>query len=222
MRDHPHHTLEGVVGDDLFPEVDVALRAGRHVDQGQFEWYAFLSDAQPVLEALYRRYGWELIRVHDGYFYLRPLASRVRRRQLGAAAMLAGQALAYMFLDPATVQAAGVVTRDQVLELLVNLVGEHRLLEALNPRRRRRDPRTQEALVRQEMDRALRSLESLGFIELLDEAALRLRLPLLRFAEPVKGLGDAREALARLVAHGDVTVEAAPAGSEAEDEEDEP
>ena len=213
-------SLEGVVGDALFPEVDAALRTGRHVDQEQFEWYTFLADSQATLEAFYRRYGWELIRVHEGYFYLRPVASRVRRRQLNVATMLAGQALAYMFLDPATVQAAGVVSRDQVLQLLANLVGEERLLEALNPRRRRRDPRTQEALVRQEMDRALRTLEALGFIDLLDETRLRLRAPLLRFADPVKGMGDPREALARLVACGDATVEASP--TEPEEEDDEP
>ena len=199
--------LQDVVGDDLFPEVDVALRAGRHVDQEDFEWYAFLVDAQPLLEPFYRRYGWELVRVHDGFFYLRPAVAKVRRRQISVAAMLAGQALAYLYLDPATLQASGLVARDQVLEILVNLVGQDRLLEALNPRRRRRDSRVEEAQARLEMDRAFRALEALGFIQVVDDVHLRLRLPLLRFVEPVRGLGDPREALARMVSCGDATVE---------------
>jgi chromosome partition protein MukE len=54
--------------------VDIALRRGRHIDLDDSEWFAFLTEAQPFLEAFYRRFGCELIKVEDGYFYLLPSA----------------------------------------------------------------------------------------------------------------------------------------------------
>jgi chromosome partition protein MukE len=196
-------TLHEVIEDELFPQVDLWLRSGRHVDQDDFAAYAWLCHGQAVLETFYRRFGWELIRSGEGYFYLRPVHARLRRRRLGMAEMLVGQALAYLFLDPVTVESAGVVSRPQVFEILVNLVGEEKLKLALFPRRRRRDQRTEDLQVRQEFDRALRHLYALGFIDLVDEG-IRLRAPLMRFAEVVKGLDDPRAALERLIARGDV------------------
>lgn len=207
-------SLQAVIEDVLFPQVDLSLRAGRHIDQDDFAAYAFLSEGQAALETFYRRYGWDLIRSTEGFFYLRPTSTKLRRRRLGIAEMLVGQSLAYLFLDPATLEAAGVVSRTQVFEILVNLVGEERLKLALFPRRRRRDQRTEDVQVRQEFDRALRTLQSLGFIDFVDEQ-VRLRQPLMRFVEVVKGLSDPRESLARLVAHGEAELVDEP-----DDEED--
>jgi chromosome partition protein MukE len=47
-------------------------------------------------------------------------------------------------------------------------------------------------------------LASLGFIEILDDEHLRLRSPLLRFADPVRGLSDINAALERLIARGEI------------------
>jgi chromosome partition protein MukE len=206
MTDHGYAHLEEVIRDPIFPEVDLALRAGQHVDSDDTDRFAFLVAAQPHLEPLYLRYGAELIRAPDGFFFLLPRGDRLGRRHLSTGEMLLGQTLALMYLDPATVQAAGVVSRAQALELLANLVGEQRLITALNPRRRRHHEHVAHELARKELDRALRSLSALGFIELLDDEKVRLRTLLMRFAEPVRGLSDPSAALQRLARKGLVDI----------------
>lgn len=208
MIEHPYQSLEDVVQDEVFPDVDLALRKGRHIDLDDPEWFAFLSEAQPFLETFYRRYGCELVKVADGYFYLLPSGDRLGRRQLTPGEMLVGQGLALMFLDPATLKAAGVVPVDQLTELLSNLVGKQRLIRTLNFRKKKalRDERIAEQTVRLEVAKALRGLERLGFVGTLPDDQLRLRQPLMRFAEPVRGLLDPARALARLVERGEVAL----------------
>jgi len=209
MNERAFDFLEQVVQNPLFPDVDLALRRGRHIDVWDGEWYAFLLDAQTLLEPFYRRYGCELIKVNDGYFHLRPSGQRLGRRLLSRGEMLVGQGLALMYLDPSTLKAEGVVPAAQVLELLANLVGQERLLRALNPRRGvPRDARVAEETARRELATALRGLERLGFVDRLEGDRLRLRTALLRFADPVRGLTDKGTALARLIERGEVVVEA--------------
>ena len=74
--------LQDVLLDEDFPEVDLALRRGRHVDRDDGAWYALLTDAQEHLEVFYRRYGCELIHKSDGYYYLLPTGDKLSRRQL--------------------------------------------------------------------------------------------------------------------------------------------
>lgn len=215
MIEHPYRTLEDVVGDDLFPQADLALRRGRHVDQEETGLYTFLQDAQGLLESFYRRFGGELVKA-DGYFYLLPLGQGgLPRRLMPAGAMLAGQALALLYLDPSTVRNAGIVERTQVVELLSSLLGPERLLSALNPRRRKRLAHLDEGEVRKELDRALRLLDELGFLDLLADDRLRLRSALMRFTDPVRHAGDPARALTELVARGMAAYE------ETEEEDDE-
>ena len=212
MIAEPYVSLEDVVQDAVFPDVDLALRRGRHIDLDDPEWFAFLAEAQPWLEVFYRRFGCELIRVTDGYFYLLPSGDRLGRRQFTKGEMLVGQGLALMYLDPATLKAAGVVPLAQLLELLASLVGQDRLVATLNARRSRpRDARIAEETARREVAKALRGLERLGFVERLPDDLLRLRTPLMRFADPVRVLTDPANALAQLVARGEVALGEDPA-----------
>ncbi|MBA2660761.1 MAG: chromosome partition protein MukE [Bradymonadaceae bacterium] len=205
---HPtYNRLEDVVLDELFPEVDQALREGVHVDQETMQWYGFLEDALEFLEPLYERYGLVLTRAADGYFFLVPLRETTGRQRLSIAEMLVGQALALMLLDPSTVQAGGSVKKAQLVELLVSLVGEERLLQALNPRRSRRDERVEQELARKEVDRALRTLNKLGFIDVVDPENLRLRAALLRFAEAVRATDEPARALERMIGRGEADVD---------------
>lgn len=217
MTDHAYRTLEDVAVDPLFPEIDATLRGGRHVEAADPDAYAFLRDAQPFLEPFYRRYGCDLVCSPNGYFYLLPSDSGlIKRRQLSSGAMLVGQALALLYLDPAVaVQRSGRVSRVQVTELVASLVGEERLLQVLNPRVRRRTATVDHERVRQELDRGLKALAALGFVDLEDGEQIRLRSPLLRFADPVRGLEDPRAALERLVAGGEVSL-----ADDAEDEDE--
>ena len=197
-------SLEEVIRDPVFPDVDVALRRGRHIDREDGEWYAFITDAQDHLEQFYRRYGCELVTQSDGYFYLLPMGDQLSRRHLSAAEMLVGQTLALQYLDPGTVRSGGVVTREQMLTRLAGIVGDGELARALEPRRKRfDDERIVHEIIRKRVAEAVRRLAALGFIELLEHDHFRLRSPLLRFADGVRGLQDVGTALERLIARGE-------------------
>ncbi|MCX5745685.1 MAG: chromosome partition protein MukE [Proteobacteria bacterium] len=197
--------LGDVVMDANFPELDLALRRGRHIDRDDFAWYTLLTDAQDHLEAFYRRFGCELIHKADGYYYLLPSGEKLSRRQLGAGDMLVGQALALLYLDPVTIERGGRVTVEDVVAQLVVVLGSDALIRHFNPKRRRLDERIAQRNVRQRVGEAIRHLAALGFIDLVDDT-LRLRPALLRFAEPVRGLSAPAEALAKLVADGEVAM----------------
>lgn len=211
------HTLAEALADEHYPEVDLALRRGRHIGRDDGTTYEYLVDAQALLEVFYLRFGCELIQQSDGYFYLLPSGSRLGRRQLSTGEMLVGQTLALLYLDPATLQYGGIVGREVLLQRLSALLGTDVLVRTLDPRRARRgkyDERIAEEAVRTKVGDALRRLADLGFVDLFDDTRLRLRPALMRFAEPVRGLGDRRAALERLVRVGEVAVDDGEQASE--------
>ncbi|MEO6603448.1 MAG: chromosome partition protein MukE [Polyangiaceae bacterium] len=206
MTDTRYIALGDVVADELFPDVDLALRRGRHVDREDQLWYTFLIDAQALLEAFYRRFGCELMHPADGYFYLLPTGEKLGRRHLSVPEMLVGQALTLLYLDPATLEHGGVIQRADALSHLAAVMGSDALTRAFNPKRKRLDERVAQETVRAKFAEALRRLTALGFVDLLEGDALRLRPGLLRFAEPVRGRGSPAEALERLVARGELVL----------------
>ncbi len=222
MTDRPRYAeLQDVVLDPSFPELDLALRRGRHIDRDDLALYTLLTDAQDHLELLYRRYGCELVHKPDGYFYLLPTGEKLSRRQLGPGDMLVGQALALMYLDPATVEHGGRATTEDVVAQLVVVLGSDALIRAFNPKRKRYDERVAQKTVRAKVAEGVRHLAALGFVD-LDGDALRLRPSILRFAEPVRGLSAPAEALAKLVASGEVSLvepepDAAPEPGDSDD-----
>jgi len=214
-------SLGDAVADEVFPEVDMALRRGRHVDRDDAAWFGFLSDAADVLEPFYRRYGAELVFRADGFYYLLPTGEKLAKRQLSIAEMLVGQALTLLYLDPASVESGGRVTRERLLSHLATVMGTDALMRALNPKRRRYDERVAHETVRAKVSDAVRRLAGLGFVELEGAENLRLRPALLRFAEPVRHADDSAESLARLVASGEVSLDPVPDADEDELTDDE-
>jgi chromosome partition protein MukE len=197
--------LQDVLLDASFPDLDLALRRGRHVDRDDLAWYTLLLEAQDLLETFYRRFGCELVHKADGYFYLLPTGEKLSRRQLAAGDMLVGQALALLYLDPATIERGGRAQTEDVIAQLVVVLGSDALLAAFNPKRRRKvDERIAQKNVRTKIGEGMRHLAALGFVDLADDGAIKLRPAVLRFAEPVRGLSAPAEALAKLVAQGEV------------------
>lgn len=222
MSERKYAALQDVVEDARFPELDLALRRGRHIDRDDLALYTLLVDAQDLLEAFYKRFGAELVHRSDGYFYLLPTGEQLSRRQLSAGDMLVGQALALMYLDPATIERGGRATLEDVVAQLVVVLGSDALIAAFNPKRKRYDERIAQKTVRAKVAEGLRHLAALGFIE-LDGTNVRLRPALLRFAEPVRNAAAPAEALAALVAKGEVELvpdePAAPGPSGAAEDE---
>jgi chromosome partition protein MukE len=224
MTDLRFARLEDVILDEAFPEVDLALRRGRHIDRDDAEGYALLVDAQDHLEVLYRRYGCELVHKSDGYFYLLPTSERLGKRHLSPGEMLVGQALALLYLDPGTASSGGIVTREQVLSHLAGVVGDDVLVRALNPKRRRYDERVAAETVRARVADALRRLSALGFVDTSADGRHRLRPPLLRFAEPLRGEGPPGVKLEAMIEAGEIVLaeDDAAEGDVAEAEGDAP
>jgi chromosome partition protein MukE len=210
--------LAQVVEHELFPDVDLALRRGRHIDREDAAWYGFLTDAQAELERFYRRYGAELVQRTDGFFFLLPSGDKLGRRHLSPSEMLVGQGLTLLYLEPATVEQGGVTSRDALLSQLSASMGTEQLMLAFNAKKKRMDERVAQELVRARVSEAVRRLAGLGFVELLPEDRIRLRSSLMRFAEPVRGSGADLEALNRLVASGEISL--APDDGEAADGDD--
>jgi chromosome partition protein MukE len=200
-------TLEAAILDEHFPDVDLMLRRGRHIGRDDGAAYDYLIDAQPLLEAFYRRFSCELVQQSDGYFYLLPSGDRLGRRQLSAGEMLVGQTLALLYLDPATLQHGGLVSREVLLQRLSGLLGAETLVRTLNPRKRKYDERIAAETIRGQVGEALRRLGDLGFVDVIDDVRVRLRPALMRFAEPVRGLEEPSAALERLAVRGQVFVD---------------
>jgi len=97
-------------------------------------------------------------------------------------------------------------------------MGSDALIRAFNPKRRRYDERVAQKTVRSRVGEAVRRLAGLGFVELVEGDQLRLRPALLRFAEPVRGLSEPTEALAQLVARGEIALEEDGAATKEEGE----
>jgi chromosome partition protein MukE len=220
MMDLHFSDLGDVVADESFPEVDLALRRGRHIHPRDERWYAFLTEAAGLLEGFYQRYGCELVQRSDGYFFLLPVGDGLGKRHLSVAEMIVGQGLALSYLDPAAVQNGGVISREELLNQLAAVMGGDALMRTLNPKRRRHDERLMQRTVRQKVNEALRRLAQLGFVELLEGEKLRLPPSLMRFAEPVRGLGAPSEALKKLIESGEVSL--GPGDSETDADQADP
>lgn len=198
--------LEDVILDPLFPDLDLALRRGRHVDADALALYTFLVDARDHLEPFYRRYGCELVHKPDGYFYLLPTSDKLGKRHLRPVEMLVGQAMALLYLDPRTVEHGGVVGRDEVLGQLATVLGTDDLVRVLYPQKKRVDERVAQEGVRTKVTEAIRKLTSLGFATQTEDGRAKLGPALLRFAEPARLAEPADVVLARLAAEGEVVL----------------
>ncbi|HET9955841.1 MAG TPA: chromosome partition protein MukE [Polyangiaceae bacterium] len=205
MNSSRFERLEDAIQHECFPDVDLALRRGRHIDRSDEAWFTFLSDAAEHLDPLYRRFECELVHKSDGYYYLLPTGDKISRRQLSVAEMLVGQALTLLYLDTASLEHGGVVTREQLIGQLAGTLGSDALIKLLNPKRKRYDERVAEETVRSKIAEAVRRLSTLGFVDVVEDSAIRLRPALLRFAEPVRGNAAPEAALTRLLEKGELS-----------------
>jgi chromosome partition protein MukE len=203
----PLFSLEDVINAPEFPDVDLALRRGRHLDADDGALYTYLLDAEEHLVAFYARFECQLLHKPDGYFYLLPTGDRLGRRHLGPTEMLVGQSLVILYLDPITLEKRGVVSMGDILSHLATLIGTEALVRALYPKRKRYDQRVAEETARARVFEAIRKLGTLGFVHAHDDEHVQLRRPLLRFAEVVRTDGDPAAEMARLAAAGELVLQ---------------
>lgn len=209
-----YRSLEEVVLDRLFPDVDTRLREGAHLSRDDRAAWAFLDDAFGYLEPFYLRFGFDLVRADSGYVFLRPNRT-VRRSLLSNAEMLVGQALALLLMDPGVFALERRVSRARLRDTLQQVVGDERLLRAARVVRSTRNEAVEAQKLRKALDGALKRLERLGFVRLVGEEDIELRMPLYRFVDAVRGAENEAASLTALLERGEVVE-----GDPDEDEED--
>ena len=207
----PYQSLEHIIGDELFPELDSRLRRGEHIDARHTHLYAMLQNGQPLLTEHYRRYGVDLVRAQEDFFYLRPnLGNRnlIRSRKIDDLGMVLGQLLALYHLDPEQLEGSGWISVDALLERMRMLIDEARLIKLLD--RKKLDTQMDRDKAMETLKKALRQLARLGMIRIEGMRAdqIQTQPSLMRFIEPVRSAPLTREALEKLVETGSVSIEA--------------
>ena len=216
----PYQNLTDVISDELFPELDSRLRRGEHIDARHTHLYSMLQAGETWLDTHYQRYGVDLIRTQEDFYYLRPnLGSKnlIRSKKLDELSMVMGQLLALYHLDPEQLEGGGWISVDTLYERLRMLIDDERLAKLLD--RRKLDTQMDRAKAMENLKRSLRQLARLGMIRLEGMRAdqVQTQPPLMRFIEPVRSSQFNIEVLERLVQTGSICLEA---DEEAADEEE--
>lgn len=184
-------TLEDVIQDRLFPEIDTGLRAGRHISlEGDIEAYEFISQAFELLNDFYARYGCRLVCGPESYFYLLSEGELLSQRRLDTNEMLVGQGLAMIRMDPLYIDKGFSIADEAFFAHLENHLGAEKLAALLLPQNaRHRDREIEAAKIRDAIVKALNRLQKLGFVRRFIEGGIRYsqaRPAIMRFAAPFR------------------------------------
>ena len=211
LNNTPYNSLADIINDDQFAALDSRLRRGEHIDSRHTHFYAMLQNGEHWLTLHYRRYGVDLVRAQEDFYYLRPnLGSKnlIRSRKIDELGMVTGQLLALYHLDPEQLEGSGWITADAIYERLRMLIDEERLAKLLD--RKKLDTQLDRDKGMEVLKRTLRQLARLGMIRLEGIRADQIQTqgPLMRFIEPVRSAAITKEALEKLVATGSACLEA--------------
>ncbi|WP_214051392.1 chromosome partition protein MukE [Morganella morganii] len=196
--------LAQALANNLFPELDSQLRAGRHIGVDDLDNHAFLMDFQDELEGFYARYNAELVRAPEGFFYLRPRSTTlIPRSVLSELEMLVGKVLCYLYLSPERLANQGIFSTAELYEELLSLADEAKLLKVVNNRSIGSDLDKQKLL--EKTRGALNRLRRLGMITFVsaDNSQFVIAESVFRFGADVRSGDDPREAQLRLIRDGE-------------------
>lgn len=196
--------LAQALANNLFPELDSQLRAGRHIGVDDLDNHAFLMDFQDELEGFYARYNVELVRAPEGFFYLRPRSSTlIPRSVLSELEMLVGKVLCYLYLSLERLANQGIFSTAELYEELLSLADEAKLLKVVNNRSTGSDLDKQKLL--EKTRGALNRLRRLGMITFVsaDNSQFVIAESVFRFGADVRSGDDPREAQLRLIRDGE-------------------
>lgn len=196
--------LAQALANNLFPELDSQLRAGRHIGVDDLDNHAFLMDFQDELEGFYARYNVELVRAPEGFFYLRPRSTTlIPRSVLSELEMLVGKVLCYLYLSPERLANQGIFSTAELYEELLSLADEAKLLKVVNNRSTGSDLDKQKLL--EKTRGALNRLRRLGMITFVsaDNSQFVITESVFRFGADVRSGDDPREAQLRLIRDGE-------------------
>lgn len=208
----------------LFPELDSALRSGRHIALDDLDNHMFLMDFQSELETFYHRYNVELIRAPEGFFYLRPRSTTlIPRSVLSELDMLVGKVLCYLYLSPERLAHEDIFTVQELQEELVTLADESRLLKLVNQRSTGSDLDRQKLL--DKVKTSLNRIRRLGMIHFIqNDTKFRITEAIFRFGADVRSNNDMQDAQLKLIRDGEaIIIDGSPmpqAGKQNQSDED--
>lgn len=188
--------LLDMVQHPMFPAVDQLLRCGAHLDEDDFDQYAFVHQAEELLGMFYHCYGAELRQTQEGTYFLiakdNPLFKYLTLSRLD---MIIGKTLAGMMIEPEILSTLGKVDLDKLLATIELYPGRASLLSMANIRVA--DEESANKKLREAIGRSLHLLDELRFV-VWDARAEQMipRKAIMRFADDVRASGSLHENLA--------------------------
>jgi chromosome condensin MukBEF MukE localization factor len=203
--------------DKQFVQADLILRRGGHITTEDVWLYEFLAHNFDELKVLYAAYGCLLMQHEDSFFFLIPEKDGLlRTKELSKATMHVGQVIAFLTRDPEITRTAGTIGVEAVLHSLA--------AQPVDVLRKTYAPTRGEATIdegiRQGVQRALRTLATLGFIRWRGDQQFQPTNAINRFAELARHAnGPDDDAKLFLSAQRGVVFDALAAEEEMEGEE---
>ncbi|CAH0533631.1 Chromosome partition protein MukE [Vibrio stylophorae] len=197
------------IANPLFPALDSALRAGRHIGSDDMDNHAYLVEFEAPLSQFYLRYNVELVRAPEHFFYLRPRSTTlIGRSVLSELDMLIGKVLCYLYLSPERLAQEGQFAPQDVFEELLTLVDTGQLMRMVTLRATGSD--VDRDKLHEKMRVSLRRLRRIGMIlPIADSDKFRISEAVFRFGADVRSGEDPLEAQRRLLSDGEISVSAA-------------
>lgn len=144
-----------------FAEIDTALRIGTHVSSGDYGAYEFVAQNFDELSELYSKYGATLVAHPDGFYFLNTVDSVIPSRVLPKSCTHLGKLLAYLAREPETIKTGGTITFERVLQTMSTMFSPELVRRIYTWNGNGADKH-----VIKEIERALRLLANLGFVQL--------------------------------------------------------
>lgn len=198
--------LAKAIANPLFPSLDSALRAGRHVASEDLDNHAYLIEYENALQPFYQRYNTELIRAPEGFFYLRPRStSLIGRSVLSELDMLVGKVLCFLYLSPERLAQEGIFSSQELFDELLTLVDEKKLMRLVTLRATGSDLDREKFY--DKVKTSLRRLRRIGMIiPIGDSGKFRVSEATFRFGADVRTGDDIKEAQLRLIRDGEAVI----------------
>lgn len=198
--------LAKAISNPLFPALDSALRAGRHISSDDLDNHALLSDFETELALFYQRYNTELIRAPEGFYYLRPRStSLINRSVLSELDMLVGKVLCFLYLSPERLAHEGIFTDQELFDELVTLSDEPKLIKLTSNRAGGSDFDREKLF--EKVRGSLRRLRRMGMIVMMGDAGkFKINESVFRFGADVRLGDDIVDAQIRLIRDGEAVV----------------
>ncbi len=165
--------------DPNFARADVLLRRGGHIGRGELVLYEFCTQYYEELKEFYARFECQMVQHPDGFFYLLPRGSLISTRKLPKPCVHLGLFIALKTRDPEITKSSGRIPVAQLMQSIETTIPREVLQKTYAPKQREA---ASDARIAEEIQRALRVLAELGFIE-LERDTVRPLEAIARFTE---------------------------------------